>query len=101
MGPVVLDELLPVLPCPDGHHHSGDMVHGKTPFPPLFCPKTYLNVVKMRARSPSDRLSTLLLVIFICFRFLYLRSILKKTKTKKTENLILSIQSFHESIVLL
>lgn len=29
VGPVVHDELLPVLPCPDRHHYSGNMVHGK------------------------------------------------------------------------
>lgn len=30
VGPVVLDELLPLLPCSDGHHYPGNMVHGES-----------------------------------------------------------------------
>lgn len=30
VGPVVLDKLLPLLPCTDGHHYSGNMVYGES-----------------------------------------------------------------------
>lgn len=29
VGPLVLQQLLPVLPCPHGNHHPGGLVHGE------------------------------------------------------------------------
>ena len=82
MGPLVFDELLPVLPCPDGHHHSGDMVHGKwrflTVYHPLIRPVYFRLWPQNVTRAPGcDRTScrwvwseekrSSLLLLFFCF----------------------------------